>query len=371
MRRLTAKAAALAAGLSAVMLVTACRDASLASASSPNSAAANKAPAATSKPVAPVPTSEPPSAWSDEATSEATSDQPTDATPHPTSAVASPRTTKPHSGAMTRDRSDRSRARLTPTPRSSPSAKPGASQAPRSGRPVPDSQDSGRGEMLWTGDVETGDLSQFKDTPWNTVGGDAPRVVEEPAGKGRYAVRMHIPGAVGPGAGICCGGRSELEPDVPYQRPGDDLFFGWSTYLERGFPVQPSWQVISQWHASANVPGLLALIVEDGQFKVHGGPGADGSPEFRRAIAPAITGVWSHWIFHVKFSANPDEAFVEVWQNGQLVVPRFHPGCATLYPGSDSYSYLKMGYYRNPDIDAPGTIYFDNWRIGTSRAAVD
>lgn len=42
-----------------------------------------------------------------------------------------------------------------------------------------------------------------------------------------------------------------------------------------------------------------------------------------------------------------------------------------MYPSTDSPSvYLKVGYYRDADIDAPGRIYYDSMRVGTTRTAV-
>ena len=72
------------------------------------------------------------------------------------------------------------------------------------------------------------------------------------------------------------------------------------------------------------------------------------------------------------FSPDPDIGYVEVWKNRKLVLPRFQPSSGTMYPKEDGepISYLKTGYYRNGAISTPGTIYFDNWKVGTSREAV-
>lgn len=225
--------------------------------------------------------------------------------------------------------------------------------------------------LIWSGDVETGDLSQFKDTPENTAGGgSSPEVVSDPAfvPDGRHALQMTISRA-GRGEGVCCGSRSEVEPKIDDLRPGDDLYFGFSTLLAEGFPTQAGWQVITQWKNDFDGSPPLELSLERGHYFLSGGYGhPDGPHHFSKPLGPAETGRRVDWVFHIKFSPDPEVGFVEVWRSGELVLPRFHPEGGTLYP--DSSSYLKTGYYRHKDISAPGTIYFDSWKIGTSREVV-
>ena len=77
-------------------------------------------------------------------------------------------------------------------------------------------------------------------------------------------------------------------------------------------------------------------------------------------------------MLHVVFSADPTVGHVEVWKDGALVLPRYAPVTGTMYPRPDGVdgSYLKIGYYRNPDIAQAGTVVYDDWRIGTSLDAV-
>jgi Polysaccharide lyase len=232
------------------------------------------------------------------------------------------------------------------------------------------------GGLPWNGDVETGDLSQFKDTPWNVAGGALPPVVvSDPAvvRAGKYAVAMTIPGSFR-GGGICCGTRSELEPNIREIHSGDDLYFSFSTMLGEGFPVNASWQTITQWKNNFDGSPPLGLDVEEGNYKVSGGASHPyGAEPFRKTIGPAVTSQWVDWVFHIKFSPDPDIGYFEVWQGDKLVLPRFKPASGTMYPNPAGVpmSYLKTGYYRDRDISAPGTIYFDNWKVGTSRGFVD
>ncbi|MGH4008080.1 MAG: polysaccharide lyase, partial [Pseudonocardiaceae bacterium] len=237
-------------------------------------------------------------------------------------------------------------------------------------RSVPAPPPAAPANPLWVGDAETGDLSQFPDAPWNNVGGTAPRVVGHPVREGRSAIELGLTGATTRQDGICCGSRNELQPRFRDLVPGDDLYFGFSTYLAPGFPSD-GWQVITQFKHSFDIDGSppLSLNVEHGKFSIQGGYGHPAGPRhFLRPVGPAPTGQWSDWVLHVKFSPDPSVGFVEVWRDGELVLPRFAPASGTMYPAprGPAGSYLKFGPYRDASIATPGTIYFDNWRIGTT-----
>ena len=140
------------------------------------------------------------------------------------------------------------------------------------------SSDRARPGLLWTGDLETGDLSQFQNGPWNDVGGTRPRVVTSPVRDGKYAVELGITGSTDSADGICCGSRDELLPRFPDLHEGDDFWFGFSTYLAPGFVLYPDWQLITQFKQNFDGSPPLGLYVEDGQYKVEGGFGYPAGP---------------------------------------------------------------------------------------------
>lgn len=231
----------------------------------------------------------------------------------------------------------------------------------------------GAGQLLWVGDMEAGDLAQFQDTPWNRVGGPPPTVIDSPVRSGRHAVALGITGTTTPSDGICCGSRNELLPAFRELGPGDDLYFAFSTFLEPGFPVDAEWQLITQFKQNFDGSPPLGIYVENGSYRIEGGYGhPEGPRPFEIPVGAAGTGVWVDWVLHVVFSPDPSVGSVEVWKDGQLVLPSYAPPGGTLYPGPGGVdsSYVKTGYYRNPTIDRPGTVVFDDWRIGTGLAVV-
>lgn len=238
---------------------------------------------------------------------------------------------------------------------------------PASAAPLPEQG------LLWTGDAETGDLSQFAENPANNVGGIPPTVETDVVRDGRYAIVLGLKGATKSTDGICCGTRNELLPKFRDLKEGDDLWFGFSTYLAPGFPTDTGWQLITQFKENFDGSPPLGLYVEEGQYKVEGGYGyPGGSRLFINPLSPASTGQWVDWVWHVKFSSDPRLGFIELWQNGTLVQPRFAPPGGTLYPGTGDQAggYVKTGPYRDPSVSEPATLYLDSWKIGTSRDVV-
>lgn len=244
--------------------------------------------------------------------------------------------------------------------------------------PVPPDGSTPNPDLLWVGDLETGDLAQFQDTPFNIAGGALPpEVVSDPGfvRAGQHALRMTIPGPFS-GDGICCGSRAEVQPDIENVQEGDELYVGFSTLLGEGFPLDTSWQLIAQWKHNGDGSPPLELTVEEGRYVLSGGQGHPEGPQiFDKPLGPAVPGEWVDWVMHVKFSPDPGIGFVELWQGGEQVLPAFFPPGGTMYPygedGEDPENRLKIGYYRDGDISEPGTVYYDNLRIGTTRAAVE
>jgi hypothetical protein len=229
------------------------------------------------------------------------------------------------------------------------------------------------GGVLWVGDAETGNLSQYQDGPWNDVGGTPPTVVTSPVRDGKYAIALGLRGPTTAADGICCGSRNELLPRFRDLQEGDDLWFGFSSYLGPGYPLNPPWQSIMQFKQNFDGAPPLGLYVMEGQYKIEGGDGHPSGPKpFAISVGRAGTGRWVDWILHVKFSSDPEVGFVEVWKDGTLVLPHYAPESGTMYPGTGDRagSYLKTGQYRDPSVTTPAVLYLDDWRIGTSKAAV-
>jgi hypothetical protein len=211
------------------------------------------------------------------------------------------------------------------------------------------------GNAVWRGDFETGDLSQFSRA--QMVSADRLQVVSSPVHQGRYAVKVTVKQGDNPiGAS---GNRNELVR-LTYEPAGSEYFYRWSTMFAPDFPSPATWQLFTQWHhdgSSGSPPVEFAL--NNGRMILY----CSGTQVWS---APLVRGAWQDFIFHAKWSSNPSVGFVELYLNGQLVLPRRY--CATQFPGM--LNYLKTGLYRNSTIAPTGVLYHDGWTMGRTLADV-
>ena len=215
----------------------------------------------------------------------------------------------------------------------------------------------------WRGDYETGDLSQF--VPSRLEDAPEPTVTRAIVRQGGYAGRFYVP-AGGKRAEIKAGDSSN---HVYKFAEGDDRWFGFSTYLPAGFPLnQRGWQVLSQWKNDGTGAPPIELGIEWGgnRFAFTGG---SGDQEHQILVGPVTLGTWVDWVVHVRFSSRPSVGYYDVWRDGTKVVSGYHPEGGTLYGGRESY--WKMGLYRSPRLGTSATAYNDAFRLGSSFQAVD
>jgi len=216
----------------------------------------------------------------------------------------------------------------------------------------------------------TDGLGRFQDTPYNTVVAEKPIVVVSPQRQDNFSLKMTIPGGA---TTDDYGARSEVVPDLPDFRAGDDYYFSASMLLADGFPVNESWQVVWQWKSELDGSPPLEIDVEDGRFKLSGGEGnPNGSETIDEDLGPAVPGQWTSWVVHVVFSPDPTVGSVEIWRDGAQVLPRMNPPGGTMYEDGDNdpRGYVKYGYYRRSGIAETGTILFEDMRIGSSYDSV-
>jgi hypothetical protein len=122
--------------------------------------------------------------------------------------------------------------------------------------------------------------------------------------------------------------------------------------------------VFTEWHQTG-LPGVVQgpapinFDCKEDQFRliVRGGDEPNWSqqvfhlPGFQR-------GIWHQFVFHVRWSPDPD-GFVELWHNGNLVVPKTY--LPTSYRNQGLYP--KIGYYRKDGVNTQtGVVYHDDVR---------
>jgi polysaccharide lyase-like protein len=213
---------------------------------------------------------------------------------------------------------------------------------------------SASANVLWRGDYETGDFSQ-----WTGVDGLAARLtlVQSPARQGSYALRAELH----QGDVASSGTRNELKLATPgfYEVEGNDKWYAWSTLFPADFPAPATWQVFTQWHHSGccGSPPVEFDVVGETVQLAH-----DGGTILWKA--PLVRDVWHDFVVHVFWSSS--SGYLELYYDGAKVLDR--TPLQTLYPGE--YAYLKQGLYRDASIAPVGVVYHDGMVMGTSLADV-
>ncbi|HEX5748436.1 MAG TPA: heparin lyase I family protein [Archangium sp.] len=212
---------------------------------------------------------------------------------------------------------------------------------------------SGTGSgVVWRGDFETGDRSQWSST--QMVSSDRLQVLPSPVRQGSYAIKVTVRQGDNPIS--ASGNRNELVK-MTNEKEGDEYFYRWSTMFASDYPSANTWQLFTQWHHSGNNGSPPVEFYVNGEtisLRVNGSTVVWSTP--------LVRGQWQDFIFHVKWSSNPSVGFVELYRNGQLVLPK--RSAATLYSGQTNY--LKVGLYRNSTIVPVGVVYHDGWIQGRS-----
>ncbi|HYH98588.1 heparin lyase I family protein [Hyalangium sp.] len=208
---------------------------------------------------------------------------------------------------------------------------------------------------LWRGDFETGDRSQFSSA--QMVSPDRLQVLTSPVREGRYALKVTVKQGDNPiGAS---GNRNELVR-MTLEPSGSEYYYRWGTMFAPDFPSPATWQLFAQWHhtgSSGSPP--VEFVINNGTLRLY-----CSSTEVWRA--PLVRGAWQDFVLHAKWSSNPSVGFVELYHNGQLVLPK--RSCATQFSGQ--LNYLKVGLYRNSTVAPVGVLYHDGWVMGRTLADV-
>lgn len=206
-------------------------------------------------------------------------------------------------------------------------------------------------KVIWRGDFETGDISQWNGT--EMVSPDRLRVVSDPATQGKYALKTVV--KQGDDPINASGNRNELIYVDDRPQEGEDRYYRWQTLVPSTFKTTDYWHLFTQWHqykTGGSPP--LAFMVWGEEIKL-----GSGSNYF--FSIPLERGIWQDWVCHVKWSSDPKVGGVEVWYNGKLILPFTH--WATLFKNDTVY--LKQGLYRKDLVSWDQTIYHDGMVVGT------
>ncbi|KKK75738.1 hypothetical protein LCGC14_2870720 [marine sediment metagenome] len=227
--------------------------------------------------------------------------------------------------------------------------------------------------ILFKENFENGNLGGFK------INGLPPTVATEQARVGTHCMKSYL-------------AATEKRAEVSLSKIQDAVigygyWYGFSIFLLKPFEVNSAWESVANWHARPDfdigetwrsAPMSLNTAHPKSPFpdaewilpvrwdsrKLSDLP-VEGEDWY--SLGPYETGVWTDWVFHVKWSYESD-GFLEVWKNGVKVLARDGPNCY-----NDEYGpYFKMGIYRaGRSAGAPRTIYHDEFRMADANGTYE
>lgn len=209
-------------------------------------------------------------------------------------------------------------------------------------------------EVIWRGDFETGTTEQWHGAPKI----ESVNVVTEPVREGKYALRIDGSNAARRGERD----RIELQhqPQPPGTAEGTERYFGWSVYLPQKF-TDTSHSV--GYFEARNAWRQLMSFEAQGEDLLY----TTRVPYARRwsGKGKLTPGRWHDFAVHVLWSRDPAKGFVEVWFDGEQVVPKTMT--ATLL--DENVAFFQVGIMRATS-DVPESIVIDHVVEATTLAEV-
>lgn len=219
----------------------------------------------------------------------------------------------------------------------------------------------------FTGDFETGDLSQWSETREAQPGRIS--VVESPTRQGRYAGRFEVR----PGDRVSTGERAEVLRDPSGdEREGDTFFYAWSAMFPADWSEPPGWGIILQFHSPFFVSPPLAINARGDELLLQGGGGQyDDRRTFGATILPTLrTGVWHDFVMRVRWDRA--HGAVKIWHRlagdaaWRVAVDLDDVSNIQTDGGEPARNGLRMGLYRDTGGDRTNVVYLDAMRRETT-----
>ena len=261
-----------------------------------------------------------------------------------------------------------------------------------------DGSDASLGTLLFNGDFEPGDLSQWpgiercaKDRITVYSAATAPTGAPPPH-QGKYAAHYHVLDTDVSPCTSTDNPRAQLSTALTLMGPGADVWERWAIYVPADFPEikcasgtckNGTWLLFQEdygppWDGAPsigwdvlNVGGVDSFAFARGQY------GSD-TPWHQ----PLVKAKWIEFLVHKKLSNTPTGGgFVEAWFDGAPITfttkdpASCTTGCThidmqTMHSSMTSVAFF-LNAYRALGMTPTVDLYFDVVRIGTTRASVE
>jgi MYXO-CTERM domain-containing protein len=213
-------------------------------------------------------------------------------------------------------------------------------------------------DILWRGDFETGDLTQWGST-LNLKTGQRTNitVVGTPVSQGKSAAQLVVhPDDLWPNGH----NRVELHEDGKRTGEGQTTYFSWYFQLPADITVHED---IGYWETNGpNYQQTMAFYVDPKNGATQIGFRTNMPTSKQHWTAPLSVGRWHQLAMEIFWTQTAANGKVTVWLDGALVVD--HVTAQTKPNAADVF--IQVGYHRdstNPSVD---TIFIDDAREGTT-----
>lgn len=248
-------------------------------------------------------------------------------------------------------------------------------------------------ELVWVGDFETGDFSQYKDKLYGGSAYATKKLVTWPVRAGKYATELtildvqndntHRAELVSAVAGS--GGSVSFEWDGPEYWIGFSfLFKEWEssayTFFQLHAPNEPkgdacdfAGNTFSVWGSGSDTNGgvsdkIVVRVIEDGGISKGKGAGSNNTAVHSY---PFPIGEWQDYVVNFKLSTK-GQGFYKIWKDGQVIYTQSGltnvnhlDSCGNAIPENQrKHNGAHIGVYA-PKIRGFRRIFYDEVRVAT------
>lgn len=229
--------------------------------------------------------------------------------------------------------------------------------------------------LIFISDFETKDFSGWKSDLCCKYSGE---IVSSPTRAGNYAAKFTLNRN---DPIVENGKRAELKR-YTVAPMGSEYWYGFSIYLPSNWVEDTAPEIVTQWH---DLPDFwlgeawkrppLTLSINNNKWNIGNAWDSQVVTKKNKVTGRETLwsgtfekGVWTDWVFHVKWSHKSD-GLIEIWKDDTRIVQK---------RSSNTYNdllipYLKIGIYKYPwkknklpSITNERVIYFDQVRIGNA-----
>jgi hypothetical protein len=261
-------------------------------------------------------------------------------------------------------------------------------------------ESGGAAKLLWTGDFESGDFSQFKDHLYESGRRTTKRIVKSPTRAGKFATELTILDVdanhdksraelmtVMPDGG----GRMQFEWDGPEYWVGFSFLFkepiaSTSTFFQIHAPNEPKGDpcdfagntfTVGGEGAASNggvTKNVVVRVIEKGGVSAGKGSGSNNTVVYKY---PFPLNEWQDYVVNFRLSTR-GEGFYKVWKNGKAIYSKsgitnvnYRDSCGNLIPEDKrKHNGAHIGVYGS-SVNGFRRVYYDEVRVAQGADGYD